>query len=87
MHLHHAGREMWQKGHNVERDRKIETLGRQETMCADVCLSTCVCACMVTKQELMHGHRWIQGQRGAVVVAVVLSVVQQPLPPALCRVH
>lgn len=32
--------------------------------CVYECVSVCVCACMATKQELMRGHRWIQGKKG-----------------------
>lgn len=63
----HAGREMWQQGSNVERDREKQHRGG-ERPCVRVCVylrvCVCVCACMVTKQEFMRGRRWIQGKKG-----------------------
>lgn len=87
------------KEEQYREEQRKTTWGKQETMCANVCLSTCafVCVCVpawwqnrsscVDTDGFREKKRKKKKKRGLVVVAVVLSVVQQPLPPAFCRVH
>ena len=76
-------------------ERKTTQARARDHVCG-MCVYLLVCACTVTKQEFMRGHRWIQGGerkkrererererevRGG--FSVGLSVVQQP-PASSC---